>query len=543
MQPGSTRTADAIVAQLAAGGVARIYGVIGDAVFPLADALAKQRAVRFVAAVNETAAAYMASYEAKLTGRPTACMATSGPGATQLAAGLADAYFDGAPVIALTGQVATTRFGTGEKQFFDQQSFFRPITASTELALDAEGALHAVLAALNRAVLHSSVTHVSIPKDVFQQAAQWSPVPLKCPASPADALLLGDRHEALERLHAAQRPLVMIGLTEANAVQAALALAEKLGAAVIAAQQAKGAVPFACARLIGGIGEAHVPPLVTQADLLVLVGDAPYELEFIPPHVPAVVVTNAHRPIRRHPLIAEFVGSPQGVLKSLHQALSAQRADGAWQQAIRAVRTSFDQQLRELGETDPEPASNPYGLANALSERLAEEAVIAVDTGAFSHWFDLAFRVKRQAVLLSPRWRAIGYALPAAIAAKLACPDRPCVAVVGDGAFLPAMSELVTAIRYELPILVVVVNNARYDIERQKMSHEGFDVLGTSLYTPDFAAFAQACGAIGIRAAAADAIDEALERAIAATAGNCGPPVVLDVRTSVPALPHLVPAY
>lgn len=137
------RVAEAILGPLAAGGVQRVYGVVGDAVFPLADAFCGRHDIAFVAATHETGAAFIASYEAKLTGAPTACMTTSGPGATNLATGLADAYLDGAPVIAITGQVETAEFGTATKQSLDQQTFFRAISASTELALAGEAALHA----------------------------------------------------------------------------------------------------------------------------------------------------------------------------------------------------------------------------------------------------------------------------------------------------------------------------------------------------------------------------------------------------------------
>lgn len=537
----SNNVAEAIVAQLAAAGVSRMYGVIGDAVFPLAHALEKQRAVTFVAATHETNAAYMASYEAKLTGRPVACMATAGPGATNLATGLADAHFDGAPVIAITGQVPSTKIGTGAKQYFDQQTFFRPITASSELAVGGEAALHAVLSALNRAVMQSTVTHVSIPRDVFEHPVQWSPLALEPGPRPVSNQVVGNETEAFERLQSAQRPLLLLGTSQPDAVRESLALAETIGAAVVVAQQAKGAVPHDNDRLIGGIGEAHVPHLVNDCDLLVLIGDAPYEVMFIPPNVPSIIVTPTHRAVSKHPLITEWIGDVHRALRTLREHLKDRHiyVDAGWQRAIQATRTSLEVQVAQLRELPGAEQCNPYELALTLSAQVAEDAVIAVDVGAFSHWFDLGFRAKRQAILASARWRGIGFALPAAIGAQFAYPGRQVVAVVGDGAFLQAMGELTTAVRYELPLVIVVVNNATYDIEQQKMAMQGFGSLGTALPTPDFVAYAEACGATGVRVAAADQLGGALERGLRLSQGR---PVVLDVRTTVPALPHLVGA-
>lgn len=668
--------ADALVAQLAAAGVQRIYGVIGDAVFPLAAALQRQNKVQYIAAAHEANAAYMASYEAKLTGRPTACMATSGPGATNLATGLADAYFDGAPVLAITGQVQSTKFGTGAKQYFDQQTFFQPITSSTELVLGGEAALHAVLSALVRSVTMSTATHVSIPVDVFEQPLEWKPIPVTCrvvadgaltagaafatdagPAAGADPgsgaggdpdpgaggdpdagagtasdpaangargvfqpraggdetptrrwssdlHVLGDAALATARLREARQPLLVLGMADAEVVHHALKLAELIGAAVVAAQQTKGAVPHHYERLIGGIGEAHVPHLVNEADLLVLVGEAPYEIRFIPPHLSSIVVSPVHRSLPKLPLLAEWIGDVPTALRLLVGALRPETGagvetearatrdpdaptdddadaparardaggtspapvkpadvsrglaqigmktgggiqvhysdrNGTWQGNIQTARQDLANQVEQLRDGYSEDGCNPYQLAVTLSEFVAEDAIISVDVGAFSHWFDLGFRAKRQTVLASSRWRGIGFALPAAIGAQLANPGRQVVAVVGDGALLQSMAELTTAVRYKLPIVIIVVNNEAYDIERQKMAAHGFGDLGADLPAADVVIYAEACETTAMRVATLGELHAALEEGLR-RADDC--PVLIDVRTTVPSLPHLTGA-
>ena len=546
--PGST-VAQAILSQLAAGGVKRVYGVVGDAIFPLADALAAQHAVEFVPAAQEAGAAFMASYEAKLTGCPTACMATAGPGATNLATGLADAFLDGAPVVAITGQIQTADFAIAAKQYFHQQTFFGPISASTELPLAGESAMHALLAALYRSIRYRTATHISIPEDVFRQSVEWMPLPVRAldgdDAAPTPGLemsppcLLGDWARAVQALRQSRSPLVVVGLSEPTLVRETLDLARALDAGLIAAQQAKGTIPFSESCLVGGIGEAHVPEALHQADILVLVGDAPYEMGYIPARIPAVVVSREHVPLSGHPLLAEAIGAPVRAVGWLRRAMEGRVPDPAWSEAIRKVRQALDEQVRDLAGAEPHAPVNPYRLAQVLSDILDEDAVISVDIGAFSHWFDLGFRVKRQTILISSRWRGMGAALPAAIAARLACPDRQAVAVIGDGALLMSMAELTTAVARALPLTVVVVNNGVYDLERQKMSSQGLHTMGTVLRSPDFVALAQACGAVGLRVDRVDDLAGALERGMREAVRSTGP-VLIDVRASAPALPHLM---
>lgn len=162
------KVADYLLQQLAAWGVERVYGVVGDAIFALADALARQERIRFIACRHEAAAGFMASAEAKLTGRPGVCIATSGPGVANLVNGLGDACLDRAPVLAITGQSPTDKLGTGYKQDIDQQRLLAPLAGYTAL-LASPGALPQQMALAWRAALDGRVGHISVPKDLFEQ--------------------------------------------------------------------------------------------------------------------------------------------------------------------------------------------------------------------------------------------------------------------------------------------------------------------------------------------------------------------------------------
>jgi pyruvate oxidase len=546
--------ADAVLAQLAAGGVQRIYGVVGDAIFPLADAFTRQDSLRFVPVGHEGAAAFMASYEAKLTGRLTGCLATSGPGATNLATGLADAYFDNAPVIAITGQVVSGKIGTQTHQYFNQQSYFAPITAFTTLTVSPEATMPALVEAMCQAVEIGTATHISIPKDIQSMPVAWSPLPIKVPSSadqpdvitaPEDIparLIIGDRQKAQAALAACRRPLLLLGLDRPQAVTAALQLAEKLGAAIIIAQQVKGAVSSSHPQVIGGIGPAYVPGIVGQVDLIILIGDASYEIGYLPPGIQLIAVTE--RPIIPPglPLLVELIGPPAAMLHRLSQesALTKREPSPEWLSAISATRQELTKQAEQVNSSAPDGAINPYHLAVALERVLDRNAIIAIDIGAFSHWFDLGFKAHKQVILTSARWRGMGLGLPAAVAAKIVHPERQVAAVIGDGAFVMSMSELLTACRLQLPILIVIVDNSGYDLEKQKMQAEGLTPYGVDLNLPDMTALATAWGAYGYRVRPGDKLEEALREAIGEMARRKGP-VVLVVPCATPALPHIRP--
>lgn len=553
-------TADAILAQLAAAGVKRVYGVVGDAVFPLADAFTRQSSVQFVATAHEGAAAFMASYEAKLTSQLTACLATSGPGAANLAIGLADAYFDAAPVIAITGQVDTGKIGTQAHQFFNQQGFFGSICASSTMAVSPSAALAALVISICRSITQQTATHLSVAKDVLSMPVAWTPLPIKLQSqyeqsvrpTPADidigtptlpcTVQIGDIEAACSAMVSSRHPLILLGTTASPDVTAALRLAELLGAAVVPAQHTKGAVPSSHPLVIGSISPAHIPDLVNQLDLVILVGDAPYELPLLPQEARLVAVTERTLLPPKLPLLAELQGQTAATLHWLCGKLAGHRGDPAWLQGITAAKSDLVAHGGQMPPSEGNSAIHPYQLALTLSEALAPDAVVAIDIGAFSHWFNCAFKVRNQTILTSERWRGMGLGLPAAIAAKLAYPQRQAVALVGDGAWLMSLGELATAIRLQLPILIIIADNGGYDLETQKMLAEGLTPFGTELQLQDMAPLAASWGAIGYQIASDEnghnlqgivrrALQEAEERRR---------PALLHIRCSGAPLPHIM---
>ncbi|MDD2553353.1 MAG: thiamine pyrophosphate-binding protein [Desulfotomaculaceae bacterium] len=286
--------ADFILAQLAEWGVQRIYGVLGDAIFPLIDAMTRQSKIELIAATNETAAAFMASYEARLTGRLTVCTASAGPGAVSLLNGLADAFLDGSPVLAITGQVQTNKIGTKTKQYFDQQLLYKNFSNYTSILIEPAAAAEILAIAARQAYLDCSAAHVTVPKDVLAMPLSADTLPVDIVEIKNPPVFSGSNEKILEAVRNSRRPLIVLGWAAESAVYQVLALAHQIGSGLVVAQEAKSVIRGSFKRNLGGIGEAYLPPIIKEADCIILVGNASYEQKYFPAQ--AKLIHLAERP-------------------------------------------------------------------------------------------------------------------------------------------------------------------------------------------------------------------------------------------------------
>jgi len=530
----SGNTADEVLKILADWGVRSMYGVSGDAVFPLLDAVSRQSKIKYYAAAVETGAAFMAAYEAKLTGHPGVCIATSGPGSANLVNGLAEAYYDGAPVLAITGQAATGKLGTNTKQYFNQQQLFTPFTRMSELVVSPEAVGPVLVSALETAVNEKTVTHLSIPVDIWQMPAGGvKRARITGRRQIVGSGFAGGLEETAVMLNNAQRPVIIIGTRDGQTAGRCLFLADKRGAGIIVAQQAKGVIPDDNPLVMGGIGEAYVPQALSQADFFLLVGAAAFELKFLPLAASIMQLSDSPDALHYDRIDSGMIGSPGQLLKLLIEKIPARRDRKGWLDEISADRENLTRQLAADADNGEIPV-HPGRLIAALNRTLAADAIIACDIGSFGHWFDRGFQARQQTVLLSSRWRSMGAGLPAAIAAKISCPEKQVIALVGDGGLLMSMPELLTAVKYRLPVTVVVANNHEYALETARMQAQGLTPFGNNILTPDFAAYAKAAGAHGYRVEDSAQLESTLTEAF-----GSNEPTVVDVQVSNPQLPNL----
>lgn len=523
-----TTVAQYFAQQLAAWGFRHVYGVIGDTLFPLMDAIAAEPRLRFIPVRHEAAAGFMASAEAKLTGRPAVCIATSGPGIANLLNGLGDAYADRLPLLALTGQVESRQIGTNAKQYVDQQGLIRPLAGFTELLAHPDAAGSLLPAALRACLAQSQVAHLSVPKDLWAQPCTATLIPpepfLTAPPAPDPAAMAG----ALDLMRKAKRPMLLLGEGARPAQEALLQLAERWGAGLIHSMPAIGIVPRSHPLALGGLGAAGSEAshaALAEADLLLTVACNWWPKRYVPEHVSVIKVDR--QPIAVGGAMAVELGVPglaEVIVPQLAEGILSPPANGTapqptersstdlraeWRARLKTLKSDWDTQVAQEAAPGGSPLS-PQQIVRAIEEALPPDGIIALDTGDHTVWFGRIFGGSAHQVLLSGRWRSLGFGLPAAMAAKLCEPERTVVALVGDTGLQSLLGELVTAAELGLPLTVVVVNNGQMAIERNRARAQGHSLLGTAPPGPDFGLLATACGLRSMRVSTNEELAEAL---------------------------------
>ncbi len=527
-----------VLEQLKAWKIERIYGVIGDANLSLLDELGKQNAIRYVACRHESGAALMASAEAKLTGKTAVCLATSGPGVANMLNGLADAAMDRAPVLALSGQVETAKIGTRAKQYVDQQKLNAAVAGKSELLTHADALPELMEQALVHGLLQGRVTHLSVPKDLYPAKVKGGVKPYAAHLHQPLAAPDSEIAEAAALLASAERPVLFIGRGVKRTTEQVVQLAEKLSAAVITTLPARPLFPNDHACYAGGLGQAGSEAsslLLAESDLIVMLGATWWPDDYVPTQARIVQVDwNREALGLGHPLHKGIVGDLGQIVPKLAAAghISAQDRS-AWRARVRDVCSGWKRQIEGEAGADGTPIP-PQRVIKTIADHVSDQAVIAVDTGDHTLWFNRIFQAKAgQDILISGRWRTLGFALPAAIAAKLCYPDRQAIAIAGDGGVVQTLMEFQTAVELRLPIVLIVLNNAAYAMEQARMNAADMNLTGSAIQPPDFAAIAEACGGLGYRASSSAEFEQSLREALSG-----GKPALIDVRTAATPVPH-----
>lgn len=516
--PESVRTvSDVLVETLVAHGVDTVFGMVGHSNLGFADALrrAEERGeLRFVGIRHEGAAAFAASAYGKLTGRPAACFAIAGPGSTNLLTGLYDARLDQSPVIAISGQVPSKVLGRGAFQDLDLSAIFSDVAVSTTVVQ--AGSDHAELAAL--AVKHAldrrGVSHLVLPDEVQEQPSE------AVAAAPAGRTTSGriapadeDVAAAAALLRAARRPVLVVGHGARAAKDELIALAERLGSPVLTTFKAKGLVPDTHPLGAGVLGRSGTPVaswLMNESDLLLVVGASFSNHTGIAPYKPIIQIDDRPDAIGRfHPVTVPILADAALALSALDAAISTPAAID--QRDDVAARWALWRAEKERRAADDRGRGvSAAAVFAALSTHLPEEAVVAVDVGNHAYSLGRYLESKGQPVLMSGYLGSIGFGYPAAMGAWAAAPDRPVVAVTGDGGFGQYAMELTTAVKYGIPVKHVLLDNgALGKIEKEQVAAD-YPVWHTSLHNPDWAAYADLCGARGIRVDRPEQLDDAM---------------------------------
>jgi pyruvate oxidase len=531
----SRTVAEYLVDQLAVWGVKRIYGVIGDANLHLLNALAKQSQIQYIACQHEMSAALMASAEAKWTGQLTVCTATSGPGLACLLNGLADAAKDKAPVLAITGQVARKDLGTGSKQEIQADQLISPLASYSTTVVDPNALPIVLNQAMKTAIHQGSVAHLAIPKDVFSLPVVGDLFPV----SPQEPLPQSPREQLVKLSQVIQRsnrPIILAGRGCKQSVDLVLALATKIQAPIAVTMPAKPLIPNDHPMFAGVLGQAGSEPatkLLAQSDLCLILGATWWPEDYVPDALPTIVQIDrkAEQIGAAHIVHIPIVGDVRSVLAELLSGIQEKR-NADWEGLRIQMKAEWEKQIQQERNLSTIPLA-PQRVIATLEKSVARDAIIALDVGDHTLWFSRIFHFQKQDLLISGRWRTLGFALPAGISAKLVNPSRQVVVIAGDGGFAYTALELATAVRYGIELKVVILKNGTYAMEQNRMKVSRLQPLGSSVAEIDYGKIAEACGASYVKIETNEELEQLVPQAM-----NRSGTVVIEVTCGSPIVPH-----
>lgn len=525
---------DVLIKILAAYGVRHLYGIAGDAINDVLDAVRRQDEVAFIGVRHEESGAFAASAQAKLTGQLCACVGTAGPGAIHLLNGLYDARLDHAPVIAITGQVATGFIGTEHHQEVHLERLFADVAVYSQTVTSAAQVPAVFLEACRAAIAHRGVAHIILPTDVSGRSAAMPSSRHLEAASGRISPTAADCEAAVAMIDAAQQVVILAGIGCAGALGELVAFAEAVKAPIVRTLRAKDVIDDSHPLCIGGLGMLGGKPAVRAmdaCDLLIMVGtDFPY-LDFYPESARTIQIDIQPTQIgKRHPVDVALVGHAGPTLAALTSRVKPGRSASFIEAMQQEMRDWLGKQ-HEHERSDAVPIHPPRVMA-ALAEMAPDDAIFVCDTGTVTAWSARNLRLKPgQRFTLSGGLASMAYGLPGAIGAQLAYPGRRVFALAGDGGFAMLMGDFVTAVKYELPIIVLVFTNDKLAFITLEQEAKGLPDWGTALTNPDFAAFAHACGGMGISVARPEELAPAIAQALAS-----GKPTIIDIAVDPNAL-------
>lgn len=526
-------SADVVVATLRESGVRRIYGLPGDSLNGLTDALRRNGAVTWLHVRHEEAAALAAAGEAAVTGELAVCAASCGPGNLHLINGLFDAQRSRVPVLALAAHIPLSEIGSGYFQETHPQELFRECSVYAEMVSTPEQLPRVLRIAMRTALERRGVAVVVIPGEIFSsEAARRSPVRAVRAARPSVRPSDEELDDAADVLNGARAVTILAGAGCEGAHCELLSVAERLQAPVVHALRGKEFVEYDNpydVGMTGLLGFASGYRAMEHCDALLMLGtDFPYR-PFYPEGARVVQVDLRGENIgRRHPVDVPLVGSVEHTLPALLPRLREGRDD----EHLRRMTGHYRRTRARLDSlavtTDHEGPLHPQVITAAIDRLAADDAVFIPDVGTPTLWAARYLRMNgRRRLIGSFGHGTMANALPHAIGAQAAHPGRQVVALAGDGGLAMLMGELLTLRQHQLPVKLVVLNNSALSFVELEMKADGFVTFGTGLDNPDFAEVARAVGLHGVRVDRVEHLEQALRTAFA----HPGPALV-DVRTA-----------
>lgn len=515
--------------QLIQWGINHIYGMPGNSINELIDDLRKrQDEINFIQIRHEEVGALAASSYAKLTGKLGVCLSIGGPGAVHLLNGLYDAKKDSVPVLAIVGQVPTDMVGTDAHQEINLERMFDGVAVYNRRAESAQHLPDMLNMAIREAYTQKGVAVLIVPDDLFAVKLKEDDnrITNRTLAHPTITPAQESVERAVGLLNNAKKPVILAGKGANNARSELIAFAEKIKAPVVLSLLGKGTIPDYHELNLGQHGQIGTKPAfeaIMETDLLLLIGTSfPYR-DYLPDHVNAIQIEIMQDKVGKiYPITEGLCGDVKHILPRL-TSLVTESLSTDFLNKYQEKMKRWHVHMQEEKKKTVNPLHGPQ-VMYALEQHVDKDAVISCDVGNVTVWTTRFFPFTNQQFIISGGLASMGCGLPGAIAAQVAYPKKQVVAICGDGGFSMVMHDFITAVKYDLPIKIVVLNNSMIGMikyEQQEMGHLNYE---TNLGAVDFAAFAKACGGDGYRIERNEDIATIMKQAFLSTK-----PTIIDV--------------
>ncbi|GIN85011.1 acetolactate synthase [Heyndrickxia sporothermodurans] len=522
------KASDLFVKCLENEGVEYIFGIPGEENTDLIDSLIGSK-IKFILVHHEQAAAFMADVYGRLTGKPGVCLATLGPGATNLLTGIGDAFLDHAPVVAITGQAGMERIHKESHQYVDIVGVFEEVTKWSQQIRVPHTIPEIIRKAFKVAASEKpGAVHIELPEDVAMMDTEGNPlsvtpIPISRPAET-------EVKRAAEIINQAKKPLILVGngVIRDGASEALRKFVEEKNIAVVNTFMSKGILPSNHPLTLYTVGmqaKDYVLCGFDQADLIITIG---YDfVEYLPKYwndetlnhiihidsLPAEVD-------EYYPLVSELVGNTKETIEALSNHVENKEL---WT-GVKKLKSQLVEKLHTSDDVSGSPIK-PQRIIADIKKAEKGEAIIISDVGAHKLWVARLYQPEKpNHTIISNGWASMGIAVPGAIAAKLVFPNKPVIAITGDGGFLMNGVELATAKRLGTPIIVVIFHDSKYGLIEWKQMNKFNRTNDIAFTNPDFLEFANSFGVKGIKVKHSDELLPALEEAL-----HCNEIVLIDV--------------
>ncbi len=527
-EKAETTVAEKIIEQLVSFGVKHVFGIPGDSNLPLVNAIRKNDDIDFILVRHEETGAFMASAHGKITDKLGVCMSIAGPGATNMITGLMDAATDRSPVLALVGQIPEVYLGSEAFQEIDQIELFRPFSEYAETVARSNQAIKLTMMAAKYALKKLGLSVLSCPTDVLADTIDDSIIQPEKRLFKSEVVATDDEiKKAIELINGCKKPVVFGGWGSRHCGELLLKLAEKLKAPIATTSRAKGVIHEThelALGVLGSIGTKHAAKAIQKADLIIIIGSGFRQANLVPKGVKILQIDNDTTRIgKTFDVDVGLVGDAGLILQKLVPLVKEKTEDKKFLAEVKKMRAEHLEEL-EIEGKDLSIPINPGFVIQALRRNFNKDAIFTVDVGDHTYWFYKKFICEGQRTYLNANIASMGFALPAALVAKLEYPEKHVVCVTGDGGFAMLMADFTTAVREKLNIVVVLFNDGVLKNIKKELLRDDYPVFGVEFPNPNFAEFANSCGGFGIRVKDPKKLDEAFENAL-----QSGKPALIEI--------------